>query len=357
MTTPWKSFSVTDVGKKRKVNQDAIYTNDQQQIWLVADGMGGHSDGDKASRAIVNAFSQTKLSDNLAQRLVQIEQVLRLINDELQEYSSTVLNGQHTGSTVVLLTVCQGVCVMVWAGDSRCYRINNGQIKQIGWDHSHVDEMVRAGHITKEEAAHSKLSNVITRAIGAHASVFFDHVIFPYVSDDVFLLCSDGLTNELSDEKIAHWVNTHGNNQSCIDVLLNETLTSGARDNVSIITVASNETKLFNQQEEQRLNACDKAVQHLSESAFAKTITLDDYYQQLIETVSSLQPLTTAPIFNQENAKTQPQQSLKVQELPTNNYPKVTQMDVVKSKLSLKYIVLLTVSVLFSATLVYLILS
>ena len=277
----WLSFALTDVGKKRKVNQDAIYSDDNAKIWLVADGMGGHRDGDKASQAIVAAMKSRKFSNTMAERVIEIEQLIRQLNDELQQYSKQNLNGQNTGSTLVLLTMCEGVCAIVWAGDSRCYRLAKGEIEQVSWDHSYVEEMLRAGKMAEEEAAASKMSNIITRAVGAHDALFFDHVIFPYSDQETYLLCSDGLTNEMTDKDINEVISNYGCSQKSVDILLATTLAHGARDNVSIITVASKQRRPINNSERQLMANHTNSIRSISQTAFDNEIGLDEYYRLL----------------------------------------------------------------------------
>jgi serine/threonine protein phosphatase PrpC len=357
MNSAWYSFSVSDVGKKRSVNQDSIFSDDSQKIWVVADGMGGHRDGDKASQAIVSTFKKIIFSRVMSERLQQIEKSLRALNAELQDYSANKLNGQLIGSTIVVLTVCQGICAVIWAGDSRCYKISNGQINQISWDHSYVDELLRSGHIVAEEAATSKLSNVITRALGAHEEVFFDHVICSYSDEDTFLLCSDGLTNELSDKRISGLVNPKGCSQSDIDKLLTETLENGAKDNVSIMLVSSSQRRPYNSHESKLVGSYSQKLNELANSLFNCEIELDLYYQKMVDIIDQL----TASHNSFKGQVTQEAPAIKVVneriESPTANFPKVTKARLVKSKLDNRYYFLLTVIVTLLLVLLYLVLN
>lgn len=357
MSNAWYSFSVSDVGKKRSVNQDSIYFDDNQNIWVVADGMGGHREGDKASQAIVNAFKDLALSNVMSERLLQIEKSLRALNIELQNYSTNNLNGQLIGSTVVALTVCQGICAVIWAGDSRCYKISHGQINQISWDHSYVDELLRSGHMVEEEAATSKLSNVITRALGAHEEVFFDHVIFPYSDEDTFLLCSDGLTNELSDKKISELVSHKGCTQSDIDNLLNETLAHGAKDNVSIMLVSTRQRRPHNAHESKLVASYSKKLNELSSALFNREIELDDYYQKMVNIID--QSISSHHSF--KGQETQEIPSIKIHEdeieLNTAEFPKVTKSESVRPQQNNSYHFLLTVIATLLLVLIYLVVN
>ena len=359
MDNNWFSFSVTDVGKKRSVNQDSIYVDDQQKIWVVADGMGGHRDGDKASQAIVAAFANMTLTNVMSQRILTIEKTIRSLNAHLQNYSLNELKGQHIGSTIVLATVCQGMLAILWAGDSRCYRMNNGNIKQLTWDHSYVDELLRAGHMVAEEAATSKLSNVITRAVGAHTELFFDHILMPFSDEDTFLLCSDGLTNELSDKIINSVVSQQGCSQHSLDVLLEQTLEHGAKDNVSIILISSRQRRPRNAQETSLITKFSKNVNSIATTLFDRDIDFDNYYTQISKIInqavsahSEFKGQDTQEIpstFKVAQAVKQTQQ----QELPTVNYPKISTTETMKHRFDPTYVILTVAVVLLSSTLLY----
>lgn len=359
MSNVWYSFSVSDVGKKRSVNQDSIFADDSQNIWVVADGMGGHRDGDKASQAIVKFFKDTEFSNVMSERVLQIEKNIRALNTELQDYSSSQLNGQLIGSTIVVLTVCQGVCAVVWAGDSRCYRVNNKEIKQVSWDHSYVDELVRSGHMVAEEAATSKLSNVITRAVGAHPELCFDHVFTSYSDDDTFLLCSDGLTNELSDKAIKKHINQYGCSQESIDTLLTETLDHGARDNVSIIIVSCRQRRPINIQENRLLGDFSNKVNSLATSAFNKEIELTNYYQQLTDLIN--ESISTHHRFKGQETQELPvidkTPKPEVLNVRTAEYPKANQSGVIKDQPKTDYVKLLSIISLLVVVLLYLVFS
>ena len=357
MNNAWYSFSVSDVGKKRSVNQDSIYSDDAQGIWVVADGMGGHRDGDKASQAIVRFFKDTEFSNILSERILQIEKSIRALNAELQSYSTKELNGQLIGSTIVAFTVCQGVCATIWAGDSRCYKVNNNKMSQVSWDHSYVDELVRSGHMVAEEAATSKLSNVITRAVGAHTDLYFDHVIMSYSDDDTFLLCSDGLTNELSDKIINDCIGQYGCSQESIDQLLNQTLDHGARDNVSIILVSCRQRRPFNAQESQLIGTYSNKLNTLADSVFNKEIELASYYEQVTHVIN--QSMSSHHSFKGQATQELPivQEKQEIKNVSTAKFPQTTQPAVVKNQLEGNYILLLSIIVALCFTLIYLVLD
>jgi len=357
MNNAWYSFSVSDVGKKRSVNQDSIFSDDVQNIWVVADGMGGHRDGDKASQAIVKFFKDTEFSSVMSERVLQIEKNIRALNTELQNYSTNELNGQLIGSTIVVFTVCQGVCATIWAGDSRCYKVNNNNISQVSWDHSYVDELVRSGHMVAEEAATSKLSNVITRAVGAHPELYFDHVFMSYSDDDTFLLCSDGLTNELSDKAINNHLSQFGCSQGSIDKLLGETLEHGARDNVSIIVVSCRQRRPINIQESRLLADFSEKCNVLANLVFNKELELNSYYQQMTNLIND--SVSSHASFKGQDTQKLPviEDNVEVLNIRTAKFPKVSQPDAIKDQSKTNYTLFLSVISSLIIVLLYLLLS
>lgn len=354
MEKNWYSYAVTDVGKKRSVNQDAIYVNDQQGVWAVADGMGGHRDGDKASQAIALALSKIEYSDVLSTRLGQIEQAIRSLNTELQNYSANELNGQHIGSTLVLITVCQGLCAILWAGDSRCYRGNNSGFEQLSWDHSYVDELLRSGHMAPEEAATSKLSNVITRAVGAHEELFFDHKIFPYSDEDTFVLCSDGLTNELTDPAIYEVLNTKGCSQVALDLLLSKTLDHGAKDNVSIILISSNNRRPVNTHDMRLMSQHTDLVNKIASDLADEEIGLEKYYPAIAIEINK-----AVTAYAESKGITEPthlsNSTVPHHQMPTANYPSIDGIE--NNRFDFTYVLLILAVLSLVMVLLYFVLN
>jgi len=322
MKNTWYSFSISDIGRKHSINQDAIYSDDVHNIWVVADGMGGHKEGEKASQAIVKLFDGTNFSNIMSERVIQIETSIRVLNTELQEYASNELNGQLIGSTIVVFTVCQGVCATIWAGDSRCYKLNNSVMSQVSWDHSQVAELVRSGGMTAEQAAMSRRSNVITRAVGAPSELYFEHVLMPYSSDDIFLLCSDGLSNELSDKIINDDISEQGCTQETIDNLLKKTLIYGARDNVSIILISCRQQKAPDTQEEEIIESFSNKLNVLANSLFNKVIELPDYYQEMANIINQ-------SVFSSQHLREQETQELPEHQTTSENF-EVREVDAEK---------------------------
>lgn len=237
----WTSAHATDVGGKRKINEDSLMTRPEDGFWAVADGMGGHAAGDVASAAVVHSLKHAARQDELADFVDIIEDSLHAVNLQLREYARTELSGRTVGSTVVTMVLGQRTGVCLWAGDSRLYRLRKGQLTRISRDHSAVQELVDAGVISQEQAENHPNSNVITRAVGGAEHLFVDAAVFAPEAGDIFLLCSDGLYNEVPDDLIRRKLTLEP--EAAAASLLDAALEHGARDNVTLIVIKLAETK------------------------------------------------------------------------------------------------------------------
>ncbi len=231
----WSCAGRSDRGGKRKINEDSILIRTDAGIWLAADGMGGHEAGDVASRTVADSVAGVTVEGKLSQVVERVEEAIVRANLHLREHAARAFGGRTMGSTVVSFIANERIGVCLWAGDSRLYRLRNNKIEQISRDHSEVQELLDRGLISEEEAAHHPNSNVITRAVGGVPDLFLDAMIVEIRRGDVYLLCSDGLYNELSSDEIRAQVD--GDLDASADRLLQATLAKGARDNVSIVLV------------------------------------------------------------------------------------------------------------------------
>jgi protein phosphatase len=231
----WTSAAATDVGSKRKINEDALLARPEAGLWVVADGMGGHSAGDVASNAVVHPLSLIERGESLPDFVEAVEDSLLLVNQQLRDYARHELGGRTVGSTVVSLILSQRTGVCLWAGDSRLYRLRKGQLTRLSRDHSAVQDMVEAGEISQAEADHHPKSNVITRAVGAMEALFIDCAVFAPEPGDVYLLCSDGLYNEVAEDSIRRKLAYAP--AEAVQKLIDEALYNGGRDNVSVVVV------------------------------------------------------------------------------------------------------------------------
>lgn len=233
----WHCGSRTDRGCVRELNEDALIARPDIHLWAVADGMGGHQVGDVASRIIIETLAESGGSNRLSVFVDEVENKLREANQRILHYASTMFEGGATmGSTLVSLLICGRVGVTMWVGDSRLYRLRNQQLKQITSDHSHVQELLRMGAITEEEAEGHPQSNVITRAIGVDEEGLVDLAVFNVQVGDIFLLCSDGLHNSVDQRHIRQLLSEFDAQQAA-DSLIAASLENGAPDNVSVIVI------------------------------------------------------------------------------------------------------------------------
>jgi serine/threonine protein phosphatase PrpC len=229
------SHAQTHKGLVRKLNEDACLDLADSGVWVVADGMGGHAAGDVASQLVVDTVRVAVQRSN--QPSVQLlTEALQQANSELCRYSEQHLQGNTAGSTVVVLLIDKFYYHLLWAGDSRGYLLRNNQLRQITRDHSQVNEMVEQGLLHQNEAEQHELANVITRAVGVDTAVTIDVVSGAWQPGDLFLLCSDGLNKELTDQEICQYL-AHNNIAEASRALLHSTLVAGARDNVTCILV------------------------------------------------------------------------------------------------------------------------
>ncbi len=232
----WNSVELSHVGTVREVNEDSVVSLPEIQFWAVADGMGGYEAGNVASTMITSALGDMQDEESLNKAVNQIEDLLLDVNHRILEYAQIMLDGRTLGSTVVALKIQGRVGVCLWAGDSRLYRLRNRQLLQLSRDHSQVEEQIQHGYLTPDEAVDHPEANVITRAIGADDELYLDINVFSTQLGDVFMLCSDGLYNMLSDDEINQTLLHSGLNDAARQ-LLDIALERGADDNVSIILV------------------------------------------------------------------------------------------------------------------------
>jgi len=236
----WTSAQATDVGAKRKINEDNLLSRPDIGLWVVADGMGGHAAGDVASQSVVNGLAQLKASSDLADFVDSIEDKLLLVNHQLRKHGQEALGGRTLGTTVVSLFFIDTMGACIWAGDSRAYLFRDGELTRISHDHSAVQEMIDAGMLTYEQAAYHPHRNVITRAVGGAENLYPEVRVFTVKAGDWYILCSDGFYNELPEEIIAANL-IQENPEKSVQILMEKALAKGALDNVTLIVIRVNE--------------------------------------------------------------------------------------------------------------------
>lgn len=231
----FETGAATDTGRVRNHNEDSFLTQPDSGVWLVADGMGGHHAGDFASRTIAESVATigrpVTAPDLQARFMDRINRAHQTIQQQSQR-----LNGATVGATLVALLTFDRHFACVWSGDSRVYLLRGGHYAQVTVDHTEVNELLRNGAITPEQAASWPRRNVITRAIGVHDRPMTDERSGLLAHGDIFLLCSDGLTEHIEDGEMAQLISTLPPQEAC-NALVQLTLQRGAKDNVTVVVV------------------------------------------------------------------------------------------------------------------------
>ena len=237
-----QSFSVTDIGKKRKLNQDVAYASENPvgnlpNIFIVADGMGGHNAGDYASKCAVQTIVR-EIRGSFEKNPVRIlGKAIRLANDQIRRRAKEDRSLYGMGTTVVAATCLGHYLQVANVGDSRLYIINDDEVRQITRDHSLVEEMVRVGGIDREAARTHPDKNIITRAVGALDTLEIDFFSEELKAGDTVLICSDGLTNMLEDKEIGRIVREHASLEKKAGRLIDAANDNGGKDNIAVILV------------------------------------------------------------------------------------------------------------------------
>lgn len=243
-----ETYGLSDVGKKRSRNEDCFLVSDELKLYIVADGMGGHSGGEYASRLAVATMEEVLQSMNSDPEAT----VISGVNSEETEFGDRLkyaiaragekifdqalydpeLKGM--GTTITAMMIEGSSACVANVGDSRVYLIRDNEIKQLTQDHSLVSEQMRAGLISETDAKKHKLKNIITRSVGYQEEVEIDIVKLELQTNDKILLCSDGLTNMIDDSQIKT-ILTSSDTQSGCRELINIANKNGGDDNVTVI--------------------------------------------------------------------------------------------------------------------------
>jgi len=231
----WTSASRSHPGRVRRVNEDACLDQSEHGLWAVADGMGGHSLGEFASGLAVQSLTDLPAVNDLEQRVSVAVDSLREVNRHLR---SEALRREVPliGTTIAALLAAGSVCSCLWAGDSRIYLYRAGRLQQLTRDHSHL-EAVRSRHISSSDVTVERpRANLITRALGAEDMLEIDRITVELFDGDIFLLCTDGLSNEVSDLSIKQALLPGICSLAC-DKLVAMALDRDARDNITAVVV------------------------------------------------------------------------------------------------------------------------
>ena len=234
-----KTFSKTDIGRKREVNQDYVFVSDQPvgnipNLLIVADGMGGHNAGDYASKFVVQVLKKELEKSREDGPRAMLKKAIASANHQLIAESKTDAKLEGMGTTLVAATVIEHTLYFANVGDSRLYLLND-EIRQLSKDHSLVQEMVRLGGLNAEEAKHHPDKNIITRAIGVKEDVEIDFFEYRLKKGDIILMCTDGLSNMVEDEEIFQIVRSSRDVVEAVEQLIERANSNGGKDNIGVI--------------------------------------------------------------------------------------------------------------------------
>lgn len=236
-----KTFSISDIGKKREMNQDYVYTSENAvgnlpNLFIVADGMGGHKAGEFASRYTVETIVRCIENDGGTEPVEIINRAICTANRKLREKAEADEAMAGMGTTVVVMTLLGMQACVANVGDSRMYVIGK-EITQITRDHSLVEEMVRMGEIARDAAKDHPDKNIITRAIGAAEEVKADFFQVEIEPEDYLLMCSDGLTNMVDDVDIENIVKGQRDVAERVERLVETANSNGGLDNITVVVI------------------------------------------------------------------------------------------------------------------------
>ncbi|HZG58381.1 Stp1/IreP family PP2C-type Ser/Thr phosphatase [Paenibacillus sp.] len=241
-----KAAYKSDIGRVRSVNEDRVVVKDGVAggtLAIVADGMGGHQAGDTASQITIELVEASLRGIDVAldedERAARLVDAIRAANAKVYEIASGKEHYRGMGTTITAALVDANRVLIGHIGDSRAYYIHRNEISQITEDHTLVNELVKTGQLTREEAASHPRRNVITRALGTEFDVEVDVSRLPWAPGDVLLLCSDGLSNLISEAELTRTVRGEGTLDEKAERLVASALDAGGDDNITVVLLAN----------------------------------------------------------------------------------------------------------------------
>ncbi len=251
----YSSAALSDVGMKRTNNEDAYALRPDLGLYVVADGMGGHSCGEVASKIavsqIVEFLENSRLDeestwpyaydDSLSFQGNKLKTAVSAANEKIQEYAGQHAESRGMGTTVVAAMVHDDRLIMSHVGDSRAYLFRGGALSALTSDHSWVNEQVKMGFLSQSEAQHHPFRNVITKALGTKGEALADVSETPLMAGDLVLLCTDGLNTMVSDEKIAKLLSEARDLEKACKALVEAANEGGGEDNVTVLLLRRDE--------------------------------------------------------------------------------------------------------------------
>lgn len=243
------SFAITDIGKMRIANEDNFIVDDELGLYVVADGMGGQAAGDVASgmavETILESIRETEATADtwtmeydrsLSHGHNRLRVAMLAANDAIQSAAAADATKNGMGTTAVCTLVSNDQLQIAHIGDSRAYLFRQGELRQLTEDHTLVDEQVRQGILTSEQARNHPMRNIITRALGAGEETTIDHIDLQLKKDDVVLLCTDGLSGMIDDDLISETIAIgEGDLESISASLVRLANDHGGRDNITVV--------------------------------------------------------------------------------------------------------------------------
>ncbi len=226
-----ETIQMTDTGRQRRDNEDSMYV--RAPVFVVADGMGGAQAGEVASRIAVEAFEQGLPDSGSPEE--RLADRVREANRRIHELSHADLERHGMGTTLTAAYLDDSHLAIAHVGDSRAYLFRDGGLQRLTQDHSLVGELVRKGKLTEEQAEEHPQRSIITRALGPEASVEVDTWTYPVKDGDILLLCSDGLTSMVPEEKIADVLESSSSLRDAATRLIKEANAAGGRDNITVV--------------------------------------------------------------------------------------------------------------------------
>jgi protein phosphatase len=231
----WTSASRSHTGLVREINEDACLEQPERGLWAVADGMGGHALGEFASRVAIRSLIDLPATQSLEQYVDDAHERLQSANRRLRA-EAALRDVAVIGTTIVALLASGRRCACLWAGDSRIYLCRAGRLRLLTRDHSQVEAARSRRSSNVDDTLHRPPANLITRALGAEDALEIDRAVVEVVDGDVFLLCSDGLSNEVSELAIEQAL-LPGNCRQASQALIDLALQRGGHDNITAVVV------------------------------------------------------------------------------------------------------------------------
>jgi protein phosphatase len=241
----YKFCAKTDTGRSRDNNEDSVAVDEETRLAVLADGMGGYNAGEIAS-GMATAFIKSEMSRWLTEvggtaRAKEVRRAMEICVDSanLSIFNAANSNANYSGmgTTLVVGVFREDVLVLGHIGDSRCYRFRAGKLEQISRDHSLLQEQIDAGLVTPEQAQHSNIKNLVTRALGVEEIVLLEVNEYPVELGDFYIMCSDGLSDMVQDAAIAKILNAEVALEQKVQMLVDAANDNGGRDNISVLMV------------------------------------------------------------------------------------------------------------------------